>query len=683
MAANLGYPSSHLDTKSYRPEIDGLRALAVLLAVFYHAAFDLFKGGYIGVDIFFVISGYLITNIIIEDMYEGKFSLSEFFDRRARRIFPALFCVLAVCLPLAWYSLSSAAFQDFGQSMFAVAAFAANIHLWQENTYFAAASDLKPLLHTWTIAVEQQFYIIYPIFLILAWRLGLQRVITIIAFLAILSLMLAVWDTQYNIYKLWPPGGAYFLLPTRLWQLAIGAFVAFYLRHHTYHKSHTINQALSIVGIAMIVYSVVVSRNHTRYPDLSALIPTLGTALLILCAVPQTIAHKLFSAKPIVVLGLLSYSIYLWHQPLIAFARHSVLGEVPDSVMLLMCCLSLGLAWLSWEYVEQPFRGKSSKVSRKQMVQFSICGILTFGSLGLLLHFNNGFNDLKYQSVTAELASIGIKDFEHDNGDLQQDSWSILRKLYNDRTYGPWSSTTGMANNFDLTSSKIQTLIAGNSHSKDLFNVFHYSSDISQILDVAHYSIQLRHIGPRFYKSDSYSAAEIVVLASGFRANDLEVLYDVASQIVSDKKKLVVVAESFPFLTKGRMTLADHVIQGEAKKGVSSLDALIEKVNAVHTEHYINGITTPEYPLRQDEWREVKKRIEADLPYVVILDKMDYICPNNQCYGLTDKGHKIFFDDAHHALSGAKFFGEQLSSTKFYDDLIEGLGLSDQKDKGL
>ena len=683
MAANLGYPSSHLNTKSYRPEIDGLRALAVLLVVFYHAAFDIFKGGYIGVDVFFVISGYLITNIIIDDMYQGKFSLTEFFERRARRIFPALFCVLAVCLPLAWYSLSSAALQDLGQSFFAVAAFVANIHLWQENTYFAAASELKPLLHTWTIAVEQQFYIVYPIFLILAWRLGLQRVITIIAFVAILSLLLAVWDTQYNKNRLWPPGAAYFLLPTRLWELAIGAFVAFYLHHHTYHKSHSVNQVLSIVGISMIIYSVVDYKNHTPFPGLSALIPTLGTALLILCAVPQTIAHKLLSTKPVVLLGLLSYSIYLWHQPLIAFARHSVLGQVHDSVMLLMCSLSLGLAWLSWKYVERPFRGKSSKVSSKQIVQFSIGGILAFATLGLLLHVNNGFKELKYKSVDEKLTSIGVKGFEHDNGDLQIDSWHILRKLYNDKSYGPWSSAIGMENHFDPTSSKIPMLIVGNSHSKDLFNVFHYSSEISKILDVEHYSIQQHHIGPKFYNSDSYSAADIVVLASGFRANDLEALYDVTRKIVSDKKKLVVVPESFAFLTRGRVTLADHVIESEARKGVSSLDALIEKVNAVYTEHYIRGITTPQYLLTQEEWSEVKRKIEADLPDVIILDKMDYICPNNHCHGLTDTGRKIFFDEAHHALTGAKFFGERLSSTKFYDDLIEGLGLSDQKDKEL
>ena len=667
---------------NYRPEIDGLRALAVLPVIFFHAGFETFSGGFVGVDVFFVISGYLITTIIISEMAEDKFSLVNFYERRARRILPALFFVMAVCLPLAWYSLSSAALQDFGQSLVAVATFSSNFLFWQENTYFVAASELKPLLHTWSLAVEEQYYIIFPALLMLTWRLGVQQVITILAFVFLVSLGLAVWETQYNINRLWPPGGAYFLLPTRLWELLIGTFLAFYLHHHTYLKSHSVNQVLSIVGIAMIVYSVVGYKNHTPFPGLSALIPTLGTALLILCAVPQTIANKLLSAKFLVGVGLISYSAYLWHQPLLAFARHRVLGEVSDTVLILLCSLSLGLAWLSWKYVEHPFRGKSSKVSRKQVFQFSVGGMLIFTALGLLLHFNNGFTEYKYKQVDEKLMSIGVKNFEHDNGDLQIDSWSILRKVYNDSSYPLGNPDVHKKNNFDLASTKKRVLLVGNSHSKDLFNVFYHSNEISKILDVEHYSAQLHHIDARFYSSEAYSASDVVVLAFGYRGVDLALLYDATKQIISDQKQVVVVAEVFNFLKKGRATLADHVIEIELKKGVSSLEELKGKVNAAYSEHYSNDITTSEFLSRREGWVEVKKRIEADFPAVVFLSKMDYICPNSYCHGLTDTGNKTFPDGVHHTLAGAKFFGKLLSATKFYDDLITGLGLSDQNPTG-
>lgn len=303
----------------YRAEIDGLRALAVIPVILFHAGFEWFSGGFVGVDVFFVISGYLITTIIISEMAEGKFSMVNFYERRARRILPALFFVMAACLPFAWLWLTPSDLKDFGQSLIAVSFFSSNMLFWLESGYFDTAAELKPLLHTWSLAVEEQYYILFPIFLMLTWRLGVKWISIILSFVFLLSLGLAVLGTQYATNPQ-ITSGTFFLLPTRGWELLVGVFAAFYLKYKTHPKSRTFNQILSLLGFSMIAYSIIVFDETTPFPSLYALIPTIGTGLLILCAVPKTIVHKLLSLKAIVGIGLISYSAYLWHQPLLAFA---------------------------------------------------------------------------------------------------------------------------------------------------------------------------------------------------------------------------------------------------------------------------------------------------------------------------------------------------------------------------
>jgi len=373
----------------YRAEIDGLRALAVLPVIFFHAGFEWFSGGFVGVDVFFVISGYLITTIIISEMAEGKFSILNFYERRARRILPALFFVMAVCLPFAWFWLTPSALKDFGQSLVAVSIFSSNILFWWESGYFETAAEFKPLLHTWSLAVEEQYYILFPIFLMLTWRLGIKWILILLSIVFLISLGVAVWGTQYATH---PKiiSGAFFLLPTRGWELLIGVFAAIYLKYNTHLRSHTLNQVLSLLGFGMILYSIIAFDETTPFPSLYALIPTIGTGLLILCAVPKTYVHKLLSLKFIVGIGLISYSAYLWHQPLLAFARHRLLGDVSDSILIVLCSASLLMAWFSWRYIEKPFRDKS-QTTRKFIFTFSIIGMITFLVIGNFINSSNGF----------------------------------------------------------------------------------------------------------------------------------------------------------------------------------------------------------------------------------------------------------------------------------------------------
>jgi len=367
----------------YRAEIDGLRALAVLPVILFHAGFEWFSGGFVGVDVFFVISGYLITTIIISEMAEGKFSIVNFYERRARRILPALFFVMASCLPFAWLWLPPSDLKDFGQSLVAVSTFSSNILFWLESGYFDTAAELKPLLHTWSLAVEEQYYILFPIFLMLTWRLGVRWVLILLSIVFFISLGVAQWGA-YN-----SPTAAFFLLPTRGWELLVGVFAAFYLKYNTHLKSHSLNQALSLLGFCLIVYSIIAFDETTPFPSLYALVPTIGTGLLILCAVPKTFIHKFLSIKFIVGIGLISYSAYLWHQPLLAFSRHRLIGEPSDVLIGLLCAFSLVLAWVSWRFVEAPFRHKQF-FNRVKIFTFSGASILIFSTIGFLFHIEQG-----------------------------------------------------------------------------------------------------------------------------------------------------------------------------------------------------------------------------------------------------------------------------------------------------
>lgn len=368
----------------YRAEIDGLRALAVLPVILFHAGFEWFGGGFIGVDVFFVISGYLITTIIISEINDGRFNIAHFYERRARRILPALFFIMLICLPFAWFWLTPNDLKDFGQSLIAVSTFSSNILFWVESGYFNTAAELKPLLHTWSLAVEEQYYILFPFFLMLIWRLGINWVLILLSIIFLISLGIAQWGA-YN-----SPSAAFYLLPTRGWEILIGVFTAFYLKHNTHLQSHYTNQIFSLVGFGMIIFSMIVFDESTPFPSFYTLIPTIGTGLLILCAVPKTFVYKFLSLKLFVGIGLISYSAYLWHQPLLAFTRHKIHGDVSELILIILCIVSLLLAWFSWHFVEKPFRSQKI-LSRNFVFQFSILGILIFSSIGLYTYYNDGF----------------------------------------------------------------------------------------------------------------------------------------------------------------------------------------------------------------------------------------------------------------------------------------------------
>ena len=364
----------------YRAEIDGLRALAVTPVILFHAGFEAFNGGFIGVDVFFVISGYLITTIIAEDIENKRFSIVNFYERRARRILPALFFVMLVCMPFAWMWLMPSQMKDFSQSLVAVSLFASNILFWQESGYFVTVGEIKPLLHTWSLAVEEQYYILFPIFLLLTWRFGRDRVFWMIVVIAAISLVLSELGWRHKAIA------NFYLAPTRAWELFAGSIAAFVVHKHGVRA----NNALSLLGLAAIVFAIFAYDKTTPFPSVYALVPVIGVVLLILFAAKETLAARLLGLRVFVGIGLISYSAYLWHQPLYAFARIRLHDDAGPMLMLALAAASMALAFFSWKYVEQPFRNRR-KYSRKDIFTFSLIGFLFFVFAGYEGHAFNGF----------------------------------------------------------------------------------------------------------------------------------------------------------------------------------------------------------------------------------------------------------------------------------------------------
>ncbi|GGY96711.1 acyltransferase family protein [Novosphingobium colocasiae] len=362
----------------YRAEIDGLRAVAVLPVILFHAGFPLFRGGFVGVDVFFVISGFLITTILVDEIAQGRFSIAGFYERRARRILPALFAVMALCLPFAWAWLMPGPFRDFSRSIAAVSLFASNVEFWQESGYFAAASETKPLLHTWSLAVEEQYYVVFPLFLAAFWRLGRTRLTWLVTACALASLLLSEWAWRHY------PNANYFLAPTRVWELFAGSIAALEVeRRGKQGNPLAANGVLAMVGLIVVIAALLFYGPAVPFPSVYALPPILGVVLLLLFARRDTLAGRILAHPALVGVGLISYSAYLWHQPLFAFARVRAMDEPGHALMAVLALASLGFGYLSWRFVERPFRKADGGFSRGAIFAMSGAGLALFLALGV------------------------------------------------------------------------------------------------------------------------------------------------------------------------------------------------------------------------------------------------------------------------------------------------------------
>jgi len=372
----------------YRKEIDGLRAFAVISIVFFHAGFKTFSGGYVGVDIFFVISGFLITSIIYKDFQNGKFKFLRFYERRARRLLPALFVVIFISIIFAWVWMLPNEIIEFSQSVLSVLFFVSNFFFWNDSGYFSTNAEFRPLLHTWSLSVEEQFYLIFPAILIACLVLKRTYIKGLLVLIGVMSFGFSIWA---SIYK---PTLAFFLIPSRIWEFILGSLAAMivqYLNLSSTRFKRVLSELIGVLGLLLIVFPVFFFKKEMIYPGYLALLPTSGTALVLIFSTKETAIGKILGTKLLVLLGLISYSTYLWHQPLFAFMRLRELDSLTPLTSGALIGISFTLGYLTWRFIEPIWRIKKETVRKKSFWVFIRISAVIFILFFLIIKYTGGY----------------------------------------------------------------------------------------------------------------------------------------------------------------------------------------------------------------------------------------------------------------------------------------------------
>ncbi|WP_145483279.1 acyltransferase family protein [Yersinia rohdei] len=394
------------DITKYRAELDGLRAVAVISVLLYHVKFSLFgyevfKGGFLGVDIFFVLSGYLITTIIFTQMNAGVFSLKDFFIRRIKRILPAMVAVLLVSSVFAFYFLLPDSLVIYVKTLLASLFFVSNLYFFGEDTYVSDSSEYKPLLHTWSLSVEWQFYLIFPFLCLWLFKRFKNKKLTIIFSLFLLSLVLS------NILAYRQPNFAFYMLPSRMWELMAGSIVAIIILENKLNVGKIYYKVFPVVGLVLITLSILFINDGMLHPSVITLIPVLGTCLIILFSRDKNLASNFLSLKPMIFIGAISYSIYLWHQPLFVFYRIKI-GEIGMSTSILLILLSIVISVLSFYLIEKPFRTK--QLSRWKLIVITASPIILIMFSAFILVKNSSSDQT--ETFMSPLAKKMYEDFK-------------------------------------------------------------------------------------------------------------------------------------------------------------------------------------------------------------------------------------------------------------------------------
>jgi peptidoglycan/LPS O-acetylase OafA/YrhL len=634
---------------NYRAEIDGLRAIAVLPVILFHAGFELFSGGFVGVDIFFVISGYLITTILIEDIEKQQFSILNFYERRARRILPLLFFVMLCCMPFAWAWLAPDKMKDFSQSLVAVSLFVSNVLFWSETGYFDTASEEKPLLHTWSLAVEEQYYLLFPVFLILAWRFGKDRVFWTVVLLASLSFLLSEWGWRNQ------PTANFYLAPSRAWELLSGSIAAFIVQKYGVKNDNT----FASMGLIAILYSIFFYDHTIPFPSAFALVPVLGVVLIILFAGQKTIVAKLLSFRPFVGIGLISYSAYLWHQPLFAFARVKLIEEPSLLFMLALSISSLVLALFSWYVIETPFRKRHVFKAQGPLLVASAVGIIIFMVIGTTGHLKNGFineridlpvvknhvtldeaRQLRHLSIRA-----GICHFNQRGAHKEVDTFLKNWRCYSD----------------DEDLMDTQVLIVGDSHSADKAMALR-----SVGIDVAQLSGAGCQVAPSFVGIEQHYCLKILAKAKLLaNSSDIKVVF-LANRFGSEGLSAAYVKAILEYWTDVKATVY--------------IWAPMARYN-LQIKQYLNGDNLHFKPSYEREKKFYELLSKVDLPQnVVIIKTSGFWCDELTNLGpgcfVLNEGKLMMTDEDHLSLDGAIRFGYNIKNSHQFKDFFNQQNLN-------
>lgn len=642
-------------TLTYRPEIDGLRTIAVLSVLIYHAEFfigsnKILKGGFLGVDVFFVISGYLITSIILHNYHDSinifRF-IGDFYERRIRRLLPALFLVVLTSLPVAWFLLLPTQLIDFSYSLAASLLFSSNFY-WHSimQEYGVESALLKPFLHTWSLAVEEQYYLFYPIllFMILKYRKHFIRTFLLLLFGS--SITLAEYFNSAELHS-----ASFYLLPTRIWELSAGGLLAIFPINQDEIFQNKIIKLLPTIGLLLIIFSISTAQFNFNHPGLVTLPIILGTSLIISFSNKKEWVSNILSSKLFTSVGLISYSLYLWHYPIFAFSRlHDSNPTIIEKSIWIVSCFLLSI--LTYNFVEKPFKNRSLILKKHLILSLTCSTILIFLFVGLSIK-NNG-----YQSRFSKLQLIyGINEF--DNKILAIKSWFFLRQLSKANGYHP-ELLSGFESKHHLFSNNQKTkkvLIIGDSHGKDLWNMFYLNKKLYPNYEFALLEIKREKIPDnlvRLQNSPNFQAATSVMISFRYTQNTIRQIPTLLDFLIRKNKKVSLVLHTVEFKPINNLPIFDWYVQNNVGN---------------FSESELKNIYYKNQSIGPDK-NNTQLGVIAETYNIKTLDKKDLICNSllETCDGITPDGYKVFYDYGHFTIEGAQYYGKKVSNSNWLNN---------------
>jgi len=636
---------------TYRPEIDGLRAIAVVAVILYHAQITIFghqpfKGGFIGVDIFFVISGYLITSIILKELNTtGSFSFKNFYERRVRRILPALLFVMLISLPFAWMYLIPSSFVDFSKSILYSLGFSSNFYFHYSGQLYGDESGLlKPFLHTWSLSVEEQFYILFPIVLLITFKYFRNYLLTILVICLIISLQMADWGSKNY------PSASFYFLHTRMWELLAGSILAYFeitLGHRS--KNKTLNLILPSIGLFLIGHSILFFNDKMFHPSFYTLSPIIGVCLIIWFSNKDELITKILSTKLFVGIGLMSYSLYLWHYPIFAFARITDFTQGSLFNKLLLGIIIIILSVFSYYFIERPARNKKNKFKVVLSLILILIFVLVIANINIIQ--KNGYKDRFY--IT--------KNYELDRGKYD------LENLNFEKNY-----------NYEDYNYRKNVLIVGNSHAEDILEIFSKTNLIDRIyfnltspkIRTDDINFQVRYLykflkekkaiidgsNDYFYNhlKKQYDFADLIILSTRYKDGDLNILENLIKILKEDNKKIIIF---------------DNALEQTYRSVFNRLDFYVYLNKKLPNKNDLKKIEENMF-LDLKNKSNINQQIEliAKKNNVLLIKREKIFCNFNEkrCPSITEEGYKIYWDYGHITDKGAEFFARIIEKNELF-----------------
>ena len=614
---------------AYRPEIDGLRAIAVSAVILYHAQISIFghqpfKGGFIGVDIFFVISGYLITSIILKELVTtGTFSFKHFYERRIRRILPVLLFVMLVSFPFAWMYLSPSNLVEFSKSILYSLGFSSNFYFHYSGLEYSVEGLRHPFLHTWSLSVEEQYYILFPIVLLVTFKYFRKYLVHVLILGFIISLGLAEWTSRNY------PSASFYFLHTRIWELLAGSLLAYFEINNGHRsKNETLNLILPTIGLILIGQSILFFNDEMFHPSFYSLSPIIGVCLIVWFSNKNELITKILSSKLFVGIGLISYSLYIWHYPIFVFTAKLRFAEGNIFIKLLMGIFVLLLSIISYYFIEKPFRG--TKIKFKKIFLFLFLNLL------LLVSISAYSLQLKFHPFLTKYSG------EHKNFELNYDY-----------------------NNF---SDKKNVFIIGNSYADNLLNIFSNNKEL--VDDYYFYTALADNVGANY---------QIECLIDFFKENKLICDKNLFSFLQTQYKKsnYIVFAERFydgkTFLSDDFDKIIEFLKKDKKKfivflddiRGADMLDIYIHRKGRLPNLDELKELEN-EFFEKVVNWKKNKlKKVKDKLSKnnIKFLTRSELFCDYSikKCH-LIKNENKLYADYGHITNNGAKYFSKEINS---------------------